>query len=172
MSFRAPPKSEYDPSEASWFTRNVLESKLLGWGLVAGVAGLPFVVGLVDAITQDPAGTIQGYKDLFATSKFVSASSVDAVVLNIAAAALIPQDLKLRQPEIEDSKARQIGASTLLLPFLGAALYCALRPSLPQKKRITIVSSQNISNESLLIESLVVEVHSPTQYYSFFYLCL
>lgn len=133
LSFRAPPKGEYNPAEASWFTRNVLESKLLGWGLVAGVVGLPFVVGLVDALAQDPAGTIQGYKDLFATSKFVSASSVDAIVLNVAAASLIPQDMKLRQPDIEDSKAKLIGASTLLVPFLGAALYCALRPALPQK---------------------------------------
>lgn len=91
------------------------------------------MVGLVDAVAQDPAGTIQGYKDLFLSSKFVSASSVDAVVLNIAAASLIPQDLKLRQPDVEDSKAALIGASTLLAPFLGAALYCALRPALPRK---------------------------------------
>jgi len=35
---------------------------------------------------------------------------------------------------MEDSQAKLIGASTLLLPFLGAALYCALRPALPAKE--------------------------------------
>eukprot|EP00522_Entomoneis_paludosa_P008056 CAMPEP_0172450400 /NCGR_PEP_ID=MMETSP1065-20121228/8752_1 /TAXON_ID=265537 /ORGANISM="Amphiprora paludosa, Strain CCMP125" /LENGTH=275 /DNA_ID=CAMNT_0013202179 /DNA_START=114 /DNA_END=941 /DNA_ORIENTATION=+ len=133
LSFRAPPTSTFDPSEASWFTKNVLDNKLLGAGLVAGVIGLPVALGLVGAYLQDPAATVQGYTDLFASSKFVSASSMDAVVLNIAAAALIPRDLKLRIPDIEDSKAKLIGASTLLLPFLGAALYCALRPSLPSE---------------------------------------
>jgi hypothetical protein len=131
LTFRAPPREEYVPSEASWFTRNVLENKLFSWGVVAGVVFLPFVVGLTDAVASDAAAAYQSYADLFATSKFVSASSVDAVVLNIAAAALIPRDLTLRQPEIEDSKAKLVGASTLLLPFLGAALYCALRTALP-----------------------------------------
>ena len=85
---------------------------------MAGVVGLPFVVGLVDAVAQDSAAAIQSYTDLFASSKLVSASSVDAIILNLAAASLIPRDLKLRQPE----KA-----------FLGPALYCALRPALPPK---------------------------------------
>lgn len=105
----------------------------MGLGLVAGVLFLPFFVGLVDAVATDTAAAYQSYADLFASSKFVSTSSVDAVVLNVAAASLIPRDLKLRQPEIEESKANLVGASTLLLPFLGAALYCALRPALPAK---------------------------------------
>lgn len=133
LSFRAPPRQQYNPDEASWFTRNILESKLLGWGLVAGVIGLPFYVGLVNALVQDPTAAVQSYTDLFATSKFVSVSTVDAIVLNIAAASLIPSDLKLRQPDVDDKQAKFIGASTLLLPFLGAALYCALRPPLPSK---------------------------------------
>mmetsp|Transcript_18831 Transcript_18831/g.24239 ORF Transcript_18831/g.24239 Transcript_18831/m.24239 type:complete len:320 (+) Transcript_18831:119-1078(+) len=130
LSFRAPPKTYFDPSEASWFTRNIVDSKILGWGLVAAVVSLPFVVGLVDAVAQDSTSTIKEYLDLFATSKLCSASSMDAVILNIVAAVLIPQDLKLRT-NVEDSKAKAIAASTLLFPFLGAALYCALRPSLP-----------------------------------------
>jgi len=134
LSFRAPPRDEYNPGEASWFTRNVLESKLLGWGLVAGVVALPFYVGLVDAMAVDAGAAVQSYVDLFVTSKLVSASSVDAIILNLAAATLIPRDLKLRQPDMEDSQAKLIGASTLLLPFLGAALYCALRPALPAKE--------------------------------------
>lgn len=93
---------------------------------------LPFVVGLTDAVASDASAAYQSYYvDLFTTSKFVSTSSVDAIVLNVAAASLIPRDLKLRQPEVEDSEASLVGASTLLLPFLGAALYCALRPALP-----------------------------------------
>ena len=100
---------------------------------MAGVVGLPFVVGLVDAVAQDSAAAIQSYTDLFASSKLVSASSVDAIILNLAAASLIPRDLKLRQPDIEDSQAKFIGAATLLVPFLGPALYCALRPALPPK---------------------------------------
>jgi hypothetical protein len=109
----------------------VLENKLFNWVTVAAVIALPFYVGLVDSFAQDSSATIQGYLDLFATSKLVSASSVDSLILNIVAATLVPRDLKLRQPDIEESKANLIGASTLLLPFLGAALYCALRPSLP-----------------------------------------
>ena len=132
LSFRAPPRDEFVPSEASWFTKNVLENKLFSWGLVGGILFLPFYVGLVDAVTTDGfASAWKSYTDLFVTSKFVSTSSVDAVVLNIAAAGLIPRDLKLRQPEIDDEKAKIVAASTLLLPFLGAAMYCALRPALP-----------------------------------------
>lgn len=101
----------------------------MGVGLVAAVLALPFVVGLTDTMAQDAAGTIQAYLDLFATSKLVSASSMDALILNIVAAVLIPQDLKLRG--VEESKAKLIAASTLLFPFLGAAIYCALRPALP-----------------------------------------
>ena len=93
---------------------------------------MPFYVGLVDVIATDGLSAAwQSYTDLFVESKFVSTSSVDAVVLNVAAASLIPRDLKLRQPDVDDSKARIVGASTLLLPFIGAALYCALRPALP-----------------------------------------
>ena len=83
--------------------------------------------------TDGPAAAWKSYTDLFVESKFVSTSSVDAVILNVAAASLIPRDLKLRQPEVEDDKARIVGASTMLLPFLGAALYCALRPPLPSE---------------------------------------
>jgi hypothetical protein len=134
LSFRAPPRDEFIPSEASWFTKNVLENKLFGWGLVAGILFLPFYVGLVDAVATDASAAFQSYADLFASSKFVSTSSVDGAILNLAAASLIPRDLKLRQPDMEDSQAKLIGASTLLLPFLGAALYCALRPGLPSEE--------------------------------------
>lgn len=134
LSFRAPPREEYIHAEAGWFTRNVLESKVLGWGLVAGVIAVPFYVGLVDALATDASAALQSYTDLSAASKFVSVSTVDALILNIAVAALIPRDLKLRQPDMEDQQARLIGASMLLLPFLGAALYCTLRPSLPPQR--------------------------------------
>lgn len=77
---------------------------------------------------------MRSYEDLFVTSKLVSASSVDAKILNIVAATLIGRDLHLRNPDIDESKANLIGASTILLPFLGSALYCALRPSLPKEE--------------------------------------
>ncbi|CAB9500087.1 expressed unknown protein [Seminavis robusta] len=131
LSFRAPPREEFIPSEAGWFTRNVLESKLLGWGVVAGALFLPIYVGFADALLTDASAAVQSYADLFSASKFVSASSMDLLILNIVAATLIPRDLKLRLPDIDEQKARLIGASTLLVPVVGAALYCALRPALP-----------------------------------------
>ena len=132
LTFRAPPRDVFVPSEAGWLTNNVLENKLLSWGLVAATVAMPFAVGVVDAILDHRLGVlVDDYTALFASSKLVSASSLDAIILNVAVASLIPRDVTLRQPDVPLEMAQRIGAATLLLPFVGPALYIALRPPLP-----------------------------------------
>ena len=72
-----------------------------------------------------------GYADMFRTSKLVSVSTVDLSILIAMTATLIPQDLRLRNPE-QSGSANLIAASTLLLPMYGALIYCLLRPNLPK----------------------------------------
>ena len=79
---------------------------------------------------------MSGYLDLFGTTKLASISTVDLSILTVAAATLIPRDYQLRvssEDEEEQKKGNLIAASTVLFPVLGAALYCALRPPLPEE---------------------------------------
>lgn len=130
LSLRAPPVDAKSQGETGWVTKNVLENKIVNWGLVAlclsnivqsGILGLDF------------SQVLAGFQELVGQSKLANVSSVDLTILTIAAATLIPRDLKLRDAEIDDQKANLIAASTVLLPIVGAGLYCALRPSLPEE---------------------------------------
>jgi hypothetical protein len=131
MIFRKTPRGEISLDDLGWVVRNVFENKLFNWALVAlcvyqyGSAIVPLL--------QNFADVWQGYVDLVTSSKFASVSTMDLVILSVTAGSVIPLDIKYRRPEVEESKANLIAASTLLLPILGSAIYCALRPDLPEE---------------------------------------
>lgn len=125
---------ESDPSpvtkaDLGWFTANVLENKLFNYFIAALFTSAYITSGAVGALISDPVQLIKGYGDSFSETALVSASSMDFVILTLAAASFIPEDLSRRgyrgsvSPEV-------VALSTVLLPGAGAALYCALRPSL------------------------------------------
>jgi hypothetical protein len=113
-----------------WVSRNVLENKIFGWLIAALSISVYFSSGVFDV---DPSVMLQGFREAAADSKLVSVSSADLSVLTIAAAVLIRKDFQLRNPEAEDNKASLIAASSVLFPVVGAAVYCALRPPLPEE---------------------------------------
>ena len=119
-------------SDLGWVTKNILENKIFNWAVVALSLSVFYTTGLIDGILADAGGQIQGYMDLYTSSALCSVSSCDLLILTLALASLIPEDLKRRG--VEDSgKANAIAASTLLLPVVGATVYCALRPELPEE---------------------------------------
>lgn len=122
-------RTELEKSELGWFTVNVLENKLFNWAVVGLAISTFFSTGCVSAFADDSAGLISGYGDLFSSTAIASASSVDLFILTLTAASLIPEDLARRGMK-EKSSANIIAASTILLPVVGSAIYCALRPSL------------------------------------------
>ena len=133
LTFRAAPRESVIASELGWFTRNVLENKIFNWGLVASVAFIVYSNGLVEGVAQGGVGPMwQDFVGSISNSKFASVSSADAIIYNLAIASLIARDYKLRVPTADDTKANQVASLTLLLPFLGATLYCAVRPKLPE----------------------------------------
>jgi hypothetical protein len=147
LIFRAPPVERKTLSDSSWFTANVLENKLFGLLLVALVLSVPLTTGLVDALLSPSISNdrlISEFATAFASSKFVSVSTFDLACLTATAATLIPRDYQLRSVsttidddnvDLEQAKqqGRFIALATMLLPILGAALYIAWRPPLPEK---------------------------------------
>jgi hypothetical protein len=129
LALRGESKEEVVFDELNWATKNVFENKAFNWLQVA----LFFYFAVTYAIQPamaDSTSLLSGFQVLLSSSKFACVSTADLTLLSITAAAFIPQDYKLRSPE-NASKATLIGASTLLIPVLGPALYCALRPKLP-----------------------------------------
>jgi hypothetical protein len=137
-------------ADASWFTANVLENKIFGLLLVALVLSVPLTTGLVDALVSPSIpkdSLISEYRTAFESSKLVSVSTFDVGCLTATAATLIPRDYQLRSrssistttsdddvdPEQAKQQGRFIALTTMLLPILGAALYIAWRPPLPEK---------------------------------------
>lgn len=133
LTFRAPPRKQVKVSELSWITRNVIENKVFNWLLVGAVISIFFVTGVAPALLQGEFDQLwQSYLDLASNSKFASVSSADAVLYNVALARLVGTDYQLRNPDATDKSANMVGLATLLLPFVGQALYLALRPKLPE----------------------------------------
>ena len=127
MFLRGSPKQATSLEDVGWFTANVFENKLFNAGALA--LSLYFAT----QVSWSDFGAIsQGYVDMWNMSKFVSVSSVDLSILTLTAAALIPQDYRIRNPEGK-GQANLIAASTLLLPVYGAVIYCFLRPTLPEE---------------------------------------
>lgn len=120
-------------SKLGWFTANVLENKVFNYFILALVSSAYITSGAAAAFISNPGELIQGYMDLFAEgSAIVSASSLDFVILTLSAASFIPEDLSRRGYK-GDLAPELIALLTLLLPGVGVALYCALRPSLDEE---------------------------------------
>ena len=129
---RQPVAEPVTQQDLGWFTANVLENKAFNWFVVVMAFSALITTGLLDALTTDFSGTVQGYVDLFESTAICSASSIDGLILCLTAASLIPEDLQRRGVK-DPTKAAGIAAATLLLPVLGTTLYCALRPPLPEE---------------------------------------
>lgn len=135
-SFRDPPSSNdvvvpYKGSDLGWFARNVLENKAFNALVVLACVSACVTSGFVHSLLTNPEALILGYTEIFDTA-IVSVSSLDFVVLTIVAASYVPEDMRRRGGY--DGKINDlIAASTILLPGLGIALYCALRPSLDEE---------------------------------------
>mmetsp|Transcript_28304 Transcript_28304/g.68858 ORF Transcript_28304/g.68858 Transcript_28304/m.68858 type:complete len:422 (+) Transcript_28304:221-1486(+) len=133
--------------ETSWFTRNVLESKFFAVSVVLILSSLFVTSGLFTTSSSlSFTDIVDGYQQLASTSKLATVSSVDLMILTVTAATLIPSDYKLRTQrtggnvdavsgidgtDLTEQQINLLAASTALLPVIGAAIYCALRPSLP-----------------------------------------
>jgi hypothetical protein len=145
LSFRPPPVPSKTRGELSWPTRYIFENKLYNWSVVILAASLPFTSGLVFSDPATMATVVEDYIRLASTSKLVTNSSLDLVILTFCAATLIPRDYRLRHggggsddgnDEARSSittMANLVAASTVVLPVVGAALYCAFRPPLPEE---------------------------------------
>lgn len=116
--------------DLGWVTKSVLENKAFNWFMVIVAMSSLFTTGLLNALASDFSGTVQGYWDIFSSTAIAGVSSVDFAILCMTAASLIPEDLE-RRGMTDKSKANLIAVSTLLLPMIGATIYCALRPPLP-----------------------------------------
>ncbi|KAG7341388.1 hypothetical protein IV203_023340 [Nitzschia inconspicua] len=150
LTLRAPPVESKRKSEASWITANVLESKLFNWIIVILCGTVVASSGILLAVGGDGWSTVwDNYLQLASTSKLVSVSSVDLLILTVSAATLIPRDYSLRG-STDDGKGNAIAAATTLLPVVGAALYCALRPPLPDSDSSsnTDINKENDSTET------------------------
>ena len=131
LALRKTPKEVIvDPStEFGWVTRNVWENKLVNYGTVAFgflclASGLPAF--------EDPAANFQGMLDLITSSRFASVSFADLTMITLILTKEVADDYKIRCDPEDINKAPLIGASTALLPILGTAIYCAVRPSFPE----------------------------------------
>jgi hypothetical protein len=134
LALRAPPVSTIQEKEGSmsWVTANVFENKLFNWSIFLFTLYLPVAANVFGAYAADPAALWQGFVDIVSTSRFAGVSMVDISILYAAAVYLTPRDYVLRNPDASDAEARAVAAATALLPVVGSALYCALRPKLPE----------------------------------------
>jgi hypothetical protein len=137
LALRAPPRNMIldAKSEVSWFTRNVLENKICSVLTVAICLYLPVGAGLISAYQEDPTELWSGFVNLVSGSRFASVSTVDLTLLWLCTVAATPADYLLRHPDQDEAQARKVAAFTALVPFLGSAVYCALRPPLPQAEQ-------------------------------------
>jgi hypothetical protein len=130
---RPPPRSVVmDESSISWVTRHVLENKVFGWSLLAILLYLPWAAQLPQAWSVDSGVTVwSDFVELFSSSRLVAVSCVDLTLLHVTAAALIPADYRLRTSTTDNEDRGQLVAlAAALFPFVGPALYVALRPKL------------------------------------------
>jgi len=132
LALRKTPKTEFSVGDSlGWLTRNVWENKVFNWATVVfGFYAL--YAGAAPGLT-DPATNFQGLLDVIATSRFASVSIADLSLITIILTKEVTDDYKIRcrgSTAENITRAPFIGASTALLPVLGAAIYCALRPSL------------------------------------------
>lgn len=129
------------PPPYSWYTTNIIENKIGAWLLVLFYIYLPFGTNLISAISNnsDNGGLIpilQDYATLFQSSRLVHVSTLDLLLCYITITYyMIPIDYQLRNNNKNDDNDNGnvpafIPVLAGLLPFLGTAIYCALRPPL------------------------------------------
>ena len=125
MILREPRFGPIKRSELGFFPRVVTESKLFGAGLVAGAVGL--YGGL---LTQLSESALAGYADLFSSSKLVSVSTVDFLILSLFAFEPIKEDMSRRGwwGCYGENDVGRLAA--FCFPVLGPAAYVLLRPAL------------------------------------------
>ena len=128
---RKPDASLKTKADLGWVTANILENKIFNWFIVVALVNAYLSSNVFSTLLSDASGTISGFGQLFSDTAIASASSMDFVILTIAAASFIPEDLSRRGYKGES--ASLIAASTVLWPGVGVALYCALRPSLDEE---------------------------------------
>jgi hypothetical protein len=116
-------------SDLGWFASNVLENRIFNVLVLLACISAFVTSGALGALAADPAKLIGGYAEMADSSAIVSVSSLDFAILTLSAASFVPEDLSRRGYRGGVDPA-WIAASTVLLPGLGAALYCALRPGL------------------------------------------
>ena len=132
-STRRPNPSPVSNSELGWFTKNILENKLFNYFILALMTSAYISSGAAAAFISNPGELLHGYGELYAEgSAIVSASSLDFVILTLSAASFIPEDLSRRGYK-GDLAPEVIALLTILLPGVGVALYCALRPGLNEE---------------------------------------
>ena len=119
-------KSDPSPvtkADLGFVTRNILENKLFNYFICLAFLSAYVTSGAVGALLSDPGQLVQGYLDIFPESAIVSASSFDFLILTVATASFIPEDLERRGYEGGVSK------EALLLPlffFLELGLLCTV----------------------------------------------
>ena len=132
LALRKAPKQDIASSdELGWATRNIWENKLVNYGTVA--FGLLCLASGAPGL-EDPSANLQGMLDLIGSSRFASVSFADLSLITLILTKEVADDYKIRCDPANADKATLVGASTALLPILGAAIYCAARPSLLQKE--------------------------------------
>ena len=129
---RTPDATVKTKADLGWITANILENKIFNWFILLAFTSAYITSGGVSTLISDASGTIDGFGKLFSDTAIASASSVDFLILTLSAASWIPEDLNRRNYKGDVAPAL-IAASTVLLPGVGAALYCALRPSLDEE---------------------------------------
>jgi len=129
-----PKKNDYvEPTitkdDLGWFTRNVLENKIFNGIVLAIIGSIWVTTGAGMDLVTNGGDAIRDLGDILPSSALASVSTVDLSILTLTGASLVPQDLKRRGVE-DEMRMNAVAASTALLPVVGLAIYCLLRPSI------------------------------------------
>jgi hypothetical protein len=137
LALRAPPVNTIEEKRGpmSWVTINVFENKAFNLFIFLFTLYLPVAANVFGALEADPNALWQGFLDIISTSRFASVSLVDIAILYVASVYLTPRDYLIRKPNASVEEAQAVAAATALVPVVGSALYCALRPKMPQTHR-------------------------------------
>jgi len=128
LALRKTPITKITSSEQlSWLTTNVWENKIFNYFTVA--FGLLCLAAGASGL-EDLQASWSGLIDLIGSSRFASVSLADLSLITLILTKEVADDYKIRCDPENSGKAPFVGASTALLPILGAAIYCAVRPTL------------------------------------------
>lgn len=89
--------------------------------LLCGLVYAPLPAALADAAQQ------QEFVALLQSSRFCAIACIDLFLLYIVTTVSVYQDVQLRY-DTNNNKASTIALATALVPYLGAAVYCTVRP--------------------------------------------